>query len=160
MALNSWRYLYGLSVLVILVLLTSCVQEISRIDLLNTKTGEVKVKLKKGEQVKFWADVDIEYVKEPEFSYYIEFFKEDTLVQQSILVEPFKSKVKKDEIKETKNDIVHYQFIGELDWHFIPKSSGVFTFKSSILQNKSPQFKMHKAHIFFVKKNFSKADFN
>ena len=57
------------------ILLFSCEKEIGRLDLTNNHTGQIQFELEKDREVKFWTNIDIEYVEKPLFVYDFEFYK-------------------------------------------------------------------------------------
>ena len=131
------------------ILLFSCEEEIGKIDLTKKNSGEIKFELEKDREVKFWTNIDIEYVEKPLFVYDFEFYKgEEYLLKGG--TDPLITTNNKDELLTVKDGISHWEFYGKLDGNFIPKSDGVFTFKATFVRNNKPDLKINKAEIVFV----------
>lgn len=130
--------------------LFSCDEEIGRLDLTKNNTGEIEFELEKDREVKIWTDMDIEYKEKPLFVYDFEFYRgEEFLLKGG--TDPLTTTNNKDEELTTKEGITHWKFYGKLEGNFIPKSDGVYTFKTTFIKNNKPDLKINKAEIVFVK---------
>ena len=136
--------------ILISILLFSCEEEIGRLDLIQNKTVEIEFELEKDREVRFWTNIDIEYKEKPLFVYDFEFYKGDEYLLKGG-TDPLVTMNNKEESLITKDGITHWKFYGKLDGNFIPKSDGVYTFKTTFVRNQKPGLKINKAEIVFVK---------
>jgi len=131
------------------ILSTSCDKEIGKLDFTKNDTQEISFDLKKDREVKFYADMDIEYLKLPLFVFNFEFYKGKQFFVQGG-TDPLDcvslSKGKKIKI----NGKNRWAFYGKLDGNFIPPEDGNYTFKVTFIKNNQPDLKINKAEIHFV----------
>ena len=139
-----------LLILVTSLFLLSCEKEIGKIDLTETHTAEITFELEKDREVKFWTNMDVEYKNKPLFVYDFEFYKgEEYLLKGG--TDPLVTTNNKNETLTTKDGITHWKFYGKLDGSFIPKTDGIYTFKTTFIKNNKPGLKINKAEIVFIK---------
>ena len=131
-------------------LLISCEEEIGRLDLTHKNLGELSFELEKHQEVKIWTNMDIEYQEKPLFVYDFEFYKGKEFLLKGG-TDPLVTTNNKNETLITKNGITHWKFYGKLDGNFIPKADGNYTFKVAFIKNNSPDLKINKAELVFVK---------
>jgi hypothetical protein len=132
------------------LLLISCEKEIGKIDLTKNNVGEITFELEKDREVKFWTNMDVEYKKKPLFVYDFEFYKGDEYLLKGG-TDPLATVNNKDETITIKDSITHWKFYGKLEGSFIPKSDGIYTFKTTFIKNNKPDLKVNKAEIVFLK---------
>ncbi|MBL4593884.1 MAG: hypothetical protein JKX68_08725 [Flavobacteriales bacterium] len=139
-----------LLILLVSILLFSCEKEIGRIDLTQNDTVIIEFDLEKDREVKFWTNLDIEYKEKPLFVYDFEFYKGDEYLLKGG-TDPLITINNRDEELTVVNGITHWKFYGRLDGSFIPKSDGRFIFKTTFIRNNTPDLKINKAEIVFIK---------
>ena len=135
---------------VLSLLLLACEEEIGRLDLRSHNTEEIVFDLEKDREVKFWTEIDIEYREKPLFVYDFEFFKGEEFMLKGG-TDPLVTMNNKNETLTTKDGVTHWKFYGRLDGNFVPKSDGIYTFKTTFVKNNKPDLKINKAEIVFVK---------
>jgi len=134
----------------ILFALTSCQEEIGKIDLTDNPKKEIKLTLKEYEEVTLFTRIDIEYKKEPLFVYDFEFYQDTTLLLKGG-TDPLKPIKKENEEKIKEGDITHWKFYGQLEGTFLPKTAGDYTFKVNFIRNNTSDLKINKAEVIFIK---------
>lgn len=139
-----------LILLLLTLVLFSCTEEIARIDLMKSEIQSVSIPCKKHRQVDFFLDCDMEYKELPMMVLDFEFYKGNQQILKGGL-DPLNCTELKNESKTVENGITRWKFYGKLEGNFIPPSDTIFTIYPTLIKNKSPDFKIHKLEVIFVK---------
>lgn len=133
-----------------ILLLFSCTEEITRIDLTKREQQSISIACEKHRQVDFYLDCDIEFKDYPEMVLDFEFYKGNKQLLKGGL-DPLKCSSLENEIKTVNNEITHWKFYGKLEGNFIPPSDTIFTIYPTLIKNNNPDFKIHKLDLVFVR---------
>lgn len=152
-------FLLSLSV-IISMLLSSCSaitgEEIGRLPINQLSTNDqnlaiqdVKIQLKKDQEIVFWSEMDIEYEGSVALLFKIEVSKGDEIV--GILeIDPTDKNMTIGEFKTT--------VMGKTEWSFTGKNKevkmdddGLYTFKGILVSSKNPSLKINKAEVVIKK---------
>lgn len=136
---------------VVTIFLFSCSQEeITRIDLTKEESQVVTIECEKHRQIDFYLDCDIEYKELPSMVLDFEFYQG----QQQLLkggLDPLNCTSLENESKVVSNGITHWKFFGKLEGNFIPPGDTVFSIYPTLIKNETPDFKIHKMEVVFVR---------
>jgi|GEM_PF-2903407 len=132
------------------VLLFSCQEELQRVDLVKNPITSIDVDCEKDRQIDFYLDCDIEFQEEPNMVMDFEFFKGNQQILKGGL-DPLVANPKENEVKINSNGITTWKFYGKLEGNFIPTADTVFTIKPTLIYNKTPQLKINKFELVFVR---------
>lgn len=136
--------------LLMLLSLFSCSEEIMRMDLTHPSSSSVNIPCEKHRQIDFYLDCDIEFEKYPEMVLDFEFYKGNEQLLKGGL-DPLKCSQLENEVKTIENGITHWKFYGKLEGNFIPPSDTTFTIYPTLIKNQSPNFKINKLELVFVR---------
>jgi hypothetical protein len=139
-----------LLILISLLTLISCQQELKRIDLVKNSTTSIDIECEKDRQIDFYLDCDIEFKEEPNMVMDFEFFKGEQQILKGGL-DPLAATAKENESKITVNGITHWKFYGKLEGNFIPTGDTTFTIKPTLVFNQTPLLKFNKFELVFVR---------
>ena len=139
-----------LFLILFILFLFSCTEEIARIDLMKSEIQSVSIPCKKHRQVDFYLDADIEYRKFPSMVLDFEFYKGNQQILKGGL-DPLNCTELKNESKTVGNGITRWKFYGKLEGNFIPPSDTIFTIYPTLIKNKTLDFKIHKLEVVFVR---------
>lgn len=128
----------------------SCEEEIGSINLTTKSVGKLTLNLKKDREIDIWTEMDIEYRKKPLFVYDFEFYNDSTRILKGG-TDPLVFTHAKINNLSTKAGITHWHFYGKIEGNFIPKKDGIYTIKTTFVNNNYPDLKINKAKIIFVK---------
>lgn len=132
------------------LILFSCTEEIMRMDLTKSEQQSISIECEKHRQVDFYLDCDIEFAKYPEMVLDFEFYKGNEQILKGGL-DPLNCSSLENEMKTVNNGITHWKFYGKLEGNFIPPSDTTFTIYPTLIKNNSPDFKIHKLDLVFVR---------
>lgn len=139
-----------LLILINLLALISCQQEIKRVDLVGNPTTAISIDCEKDRQIDFYLDCDIEFQDEPNMVMDFEFFKGEQQILKGGL-DPLLASPKENESKTNVNGITHWKFYGKLEGNFIPTADTTFTIKPTLIYNQTPSLKINKFELVFVR---------
>jgi len=129
----------------------SCSQQESiRVDLLQNDQKKVAFELEFGEEVNFYADIDIEYKEEPVLVYHCDLlFNGESLYNGG--VDPLVTVQNVYDTTSVENGITHRKFYGRLRGNLRGREDGVYAVITTLVKNNHPDLKINKADIVFVK---------
>ena len=139
-----------LSAIIISIIITSCEQEIGRLDLTKNNPAEIQFRLKKGEEVKLWTDIDITYKEKPLFVYDCEFYKGDEFLFKGG-TDPLATTNNRDEVLINENNITRWKFYGQLEGTFKAKEDATYRIKTTFIKNSNPDLDINKVEMVFIK---------
>jgi len=139
-----------IAIFFIWISLLSCKKEVATANLLTTNYCEVKIPLEKDETITFWVDIDMEYENTPLIVYSFKFFEGDNFLFEGGL-DPFNAIPKKDYKIEKLNNKTNISFKGKLEGNFNAKKDGIYIIKINLIKNNSPEFKLHRTLLTFIK---------
>ncbi len=141
---------YIVSLLVVVLIMSSCQQDEIRMDLLQINQKNVEFELGAQEEIQFFADIDIEFRKKPDLVYHCDFYFEGKPLYSGG-VDPLNTTDNLDDTLLVNDGITHWKFYGKLEGSLIGHQLGVYTIKTQLIKNNDPNLKINKADIVFVK---------
>ena len=133
-----------------ILLLTSCQNELQRVDLYKNPAPSIAVDCNRDEQIDFYLDCDIEFSELPEMVMDFEFYRGEAQILKGGL-DPMQANPRENETKTTINGITHWKFYGKLEGNFIPKADTTFTIKPTVIMNAHPNLKINKFELVLVR---------
>ena len=134
--------------LLLILVLFSCTEEITRIDLTKTEPQSISIDCKKHCQIDFYLDCDMEYKEFPMMVLDFEFYKGNQQILKGGL-DPLNCTLLENESKTIIDGITRWKFYGKLEGNFIPPSDTIFTIYPTLIKNNAPDFKIHKLEVVF-----------
>lgn len=106
---------------------------------------EGELKLEAGDEIAFWADMDMEYQEAPQLIFRIEIQKEKIPMDLQQF-DPTQVNVKINEVRTELGGEVKWSYEGKLG-EMTLKEAGNYTFRVMIMGNTSPNFVLNKAEL-------------
>jgi hypothetical protein len=138
------------ALILLIFILQSCQEEIARVDLLRNNPTTINFNLQKGEEVKLFADMDIEFVENPLFVFDCEFYFEDKFLFKGG-TDPLNTKNNIREKKTENGGIVSWKYYGQLEGTLTSQEDGNYSVKTTFVKNSKPSLKINKAQLVLVK---------
>lgn len=130
-------------------------EEIARLDInkLSTKNNfifkEATLDLKKGDEITFWSDMDMEYKGTVSLRFRLKIFKNGVEVSQ-IDIDPTKKNITIGEVKTALMDKTNWSFTGK-NHELKIEEDATYAFKAVLISSKHPSLKINKAELIIKK---------
>ena len=123
--------------------------ELNRISNKELVIKETRLNLRKGEDVAFWTEVDMEFENDLALAYFIEVWKDSTL-QGSFQLDALETNPTLMEMKTTFNGKTSWSYTGKMDFLRI-EDDGDYAIKAIIKSSDNPTLLLHKADLILKK---------
>lgn len=129
-------------------------KEVARLEIDQTSNEELIIKqaslsLKKGEEVAFWTEMDMEYENDLALVYVVEVWKDSTL-QGSFQLDALETSPTMMEVKTTIGNKTSWSYTGKMDFLNI-EEDGNYNFKAIVRSSDNPTLLLHKANLILKK---------
>lgn len=143
----------------LLILLISCGaltgEEIARLQINKLSTNgniiakDVTLDLKKGEEIAFWSDMDMEYQGDLQLQFKVKLFKDKTLVN-SFEFDPREKNITIGEVKTQLNEKTKWRFSGK-NYALTIDEDASYRISSILVASENPVIKIAKAELVIKK---------